>query len=205
MTPSADDLAVFRGIRESSRAANGGGGMCHEVSDWIEAERDWERRAGTLLSPDGEVCASGHFWNVLPDGSILDCTADQLGEGHDVLVVAPGDPAHGRWDEERSAEWHPGLPEWNPASRGMRDGIAWDGESDDAAMERLVAARGHHWWATDPAQLERYLRDQIAHAEAHAARYGSSGYLGWVRTVLSDVQARARGESPWIARSLRPS
>ena len=45
--------------------------------------------------------------NLLPDGSILDATADQLGEGKDVIVVHPSDKNYHRYRPEFS---HDSMP-----------------------------------------------------------------------------------------------
>src|SRR5574343_1537395 len=73
----------IRNIRHEVRAIQGGDGQCHEVSEWIEGEYGWERIGGAYTAINGDVIASPHYWNMLPDGSILDATADQFGEGYE--------------------------------------------------------------------------------------------------------------------------
>lgn len=188
-SPGEAELAAIRTVREECRRDVGGGGMCHEVGEWVEWTYGWPRRSGSYLSRDGEVCIAAHYWNVLPCGSILDCTADQTGEGHDMRVVAPDDSEHGRYDEERCSEWNPGMG-WTPATTGMRASTPYSGEDDVDEMLRHVAARGNHWWATDRDGLLSYLDAQIAHATAFQERHGPNGYLGWLAKVRRDVIAR---------------
>lgn len=163
--------------------------MCHEVGEWIEWTYGWPRRSGSYLSRDGEVCIAAHYWNVLPCGAILDATADQTGEGHDLRILPTDDPEHGRYDEERCDEWNPGTG-WTPATSGMRASMPYSGEDDVSEMSRHVAARGNHWWSTDPVGLMAYLETQIGYAATMQEIHGPNGYLDWLRRVLDDVASR---------------
>lgn len=163
--PRPEDWEMFKKVRHVCRLGGGGGGYCHEVSEWIEDKYRWERVGGSYLSPDGEVCIAGHYWNVLPDGSILDCTADQTGEGHDMVLIGPDDPAHGRYDEEWYDDWHPGHEDYDPEWRASKLRKPFNGKGDFEMQDELEGARGKHWWATHPDQLKQYLRQQIEYAK----------------------------------------
>ena len=94
-------LKKLRTARHEERICNGGGGSCHLVSEWIEAEYGWTRVSGTYTTADyKEPIVPGHYWNLLPNGSILDATADQLGEGHDVRIVPKISPEYHRYRPE---------------------------------------------------------------------------------------------------------
>lgn len=170
--PRPVDWEMFRKIRHACRAESGGGGYCHEVSEWIMWKYGWDREAGSYLAPNGDVAIAGHYWNVLPDGSILDCTADQTGEGHDMRLIPPTDPDYQRYDEEWYEDWHPDHPDYKPTMR-HRSNLRgpFKGETDYDQQDRLSNERGHHWWSTHPDQLTDYLNQQIAYAEERQKKF----------------------------------
>jgi predicted GNAT family acetyltransferase len=165
-------VARLQEIRHQCRVDNQGGGACHLVSEWIEDEFGWRRTSGTYTSRDyQDVAIAGHLWNILPDGSILDATADQTGEGHDIRVIAPDDPEYHRYRPEWYDDYHPGHEEYENEDFSKYREVyhpgfdasrypAFNGEQDYDAGARLSKERGQHWWATDREQLERYLKDQ---------------------------------------------
>lgn len=167
LRPTPQDIAEIEKERHAIRAAEGGGGMCHFVSEWIEHNFGWERASGTYLTPAGEViCGGGHYWNILPDGAILDATADQFGEGHGVRIVEPGDPEWSRYDIEWYRDWHPGHAEYDPSwHRARRAPEAFTGELDGDAQNRLRKERGDHWWLGDKAAINDYLAKDRAYGE----------------------------------------
>ena len=90
-------LAIRRRVRLESVRPDG---RCGKVSEAIAAELGWAYRWGHLRLLDGTACFI-HCWNQLPDGTLVDATADQFEDrwlGH-VVVLSPGDP--------RQAHYHP--------------------------------------------------------------------------------------------------
>jgi len=91
-----ETIEQVRAIRRRVRLASGRpDGRCGKVSEAIEAELGWAYRWGHLRLLDGEICWI-HCWNQLPDGTILDATADQFEERWlgDVVTLPPGDPLY---------------------------------------------------------------------------------------------------------------
>lgn len=77
-------------------------GGCGWLSEIIERDYGWLCEGGCYLTPAGHI---DHFWNLLPDGSILDASADQFGENGDGIRISnPNDP---RYDATCP------CPEWN--------------------------------------------------------------------------------------------
>src|SRR5438876_6558871 len=88
------DLERVRAIRRRVRLASGRpDGRCAKVAEAMEAELGWPYRWGHLRLRDGGICWI-HCWNQLPDGTIVDATADQFEERWlgDVVVLSPDDP-----------------------------------------------------------------------------------------------------------------
>jgi hypothetical protein len=144
-------------VRHEAREANGGGGMCHEVGDYLMEKFGWPRPYVTVLSDDGRVICAPHVVNILPDGSILDATRDQFGFAETVKIIPPGTPEHGRYRPEFSADWHPGSPEDTNGSLAAWIGCH-DGRPDDDAGEQNAIDLGRGWWLEphDLARLEEY-------------------------------------------------
>jgi hypothetical protein len=70
------DLDEARAIRRRVRLASGRpDGRCGKVAEAIAAELGWAYRWGHLRLLDGEICWI-HCWNQLPDGRVVDATAD---------------------------------------------------------------------------------------------------------------------------------
>jgi hypothetical protein len=93
---SSIDLERVREIRRRVRLESGrSDGRFGKVSEAIEAELGWAYRWGHLRQLDGGICWI-HSWNRLPDGSVVDATADQFEERWlgDVAVLSPGDRLH---------------------------------------------------------------------------------------------------------------
>jgi len=55
---------------------------CYEVSTKIQRELGWTQTSGYY----GD---EGHYWNVLPDGTIVDAAHDQFDEDSPINVIAP--------------------------------------------------------------------------------------------------------------------
>ncbi len=92
----AEYIDWVRAIRRRVRLESGrSDGRCGKVSEAIEAELGWAYRWGHLRLLDGGVCWI-HCWNELPDGTVVDATADQFEERWlgDVAVLSPGEPLY---------------------------------------------------------------------------------------------------------------
>lgn len=158
LRPTAADIAWIRNLRHQIRTEEGGGGMCHFVSEVIYNKFGWQQESGSYLAPNGDViCGGGHLWNVLPDGAILDATADQFGEGQDIRIIEPDDPDYHRYSAEWYSDYHPGMPEydWNWRSGGRKP-EHWTGEMDADQQNRLSKERGHYWWLNDLTHKQAY-------------------------------------------------
>jgi hypothetical protein len=102
MTPAEIERALA--IRRHVRLASGRpDGRCGQVSEAIAAELSWAYRWGHLRLLDGGICWI-HCWNQLPDGTIVDATADQFEERWlGPVAVLPG-------REARHANYRPAPP-----------------------------------------------------------------------------------------------
>lgn len=177
-SPDADDVRRIRAARAYVRASEGGGGRCSVMSEILSIVFGWPMMSGTYLSSDGKViCGDGHVWNILPDGSFLDPTADQFGEGHDVRVVRIGTPEHRRY---RIGIVDDGSFEDLVAAFPVLADIVPDGFDDMKEDERLDLERGPGWWLADRSARWRYACESAA-CDAAA------------RLRLSDAFAAARG------------
>jgi ribosomal protein S18 acetylase RimI-like enzyme len=109
---SPDQLAEAKEVYDYfARVAGTKGGRCFEMSEWAEGRFSAKRVEGLLLLP-AEQDMVIHFWNLLPNGDILDTTRpfDGHGEG---MVVRRGSPeamryisyrdAKGRYDDDEGA------------------------------------------------------------------------------------------------------
>jgi hypothetical protein len=142
-------------LREQVRDEEGGGGMCHVMSELMQSRHGWPRLSVSYLSEDGEVICAAHVVNVFPDGSVLDTTSDQFGEGRSVTLLRAGDPSIGRYRPEFYDDFFPGhaddihgsLDAWLPSFRGRMD---------DEEQRRLGSERGRGWWLADLAALDAY-------------------------------------------------
>lgn len=70
-------------------------GQCVWVAECIEHEFGWSVQWGHYSSPEyGNGVHVDHLWNVLPDGRILDATADQFGDGDNIRITDGDDPRY---------------------------------------------------------------------------------------------------------------
>src|ERR671939_8951 len=91
-------------MRRQVRLASGRpDGRCGQVAEALQTEVGWAYRWGHLRLLDDGICWI-HCWNQLPDGTVVDATADQFEERWlgDVVVLPPGDP--------RQAHYRPAPP-----------------------------------------------------------------------------------------------
>lgn len=68
-------------------------GACGIVSEEVEVVHGWKRDGGCYVPTATEKHAGkhvAHYWNVLPDGRILDVTADQF-DGARAPRIVPAD------------------------------------------------------------------------------------------------------------------
>jgi hypothetical protein len=131
--------------------------MCHFVTEALSARYGWGRLFVTYLSDGGDViCGGGHMVNILPDGSVLDGTRDQFGEGHSVslnTIRRSGDRTlsrpefyvdfHPRHPDDRSGQLDP----WWPSYAGVID-------CDE--QSRIAAIKGERWWLSDKTASDAY-------------------------------------------------
>lgn len=115
---------------EIRTAAGGGGGQCSIVTEWAALDLFADARFGYggYYIDRARNAVIAHFWVNLPDGWLLDLTADQFGEGDDYRLLAPGDPRRANylfdWDDR---DTDPGIPDWDHWDhiRDKRDGRLW--------------------------------------------------------------------------------
>jgi hypothetical protein len=163
-----DTLEQIRVIRDQIRAEEGGGGMCHYVAETLAARLGWEDISGVYTSLQGEVICEAHHWNRMPDGTIVDATADQFGEGHDVRLVLPGDDDYPRYRLEWYQDWNPvETPDLSPSALGYS---LWTGELDADQAQRLKEQRGPSWWLGCLNALSTYLSQQEMYQRAATER-----------------------------------
>ena len=160
--PTAADIARIRNARDEVRRECGGGGQCHEVAAWIEETYGWPAKSGAYTDLSDDTICECHFWNILPDGAILDSTADQFGEGNDIRIVLPSDVDYSRYRDEWYDDYHPGHAD-HPEI-GNRE---WSGELDMDKVKRLRRERGDRWWikenaTTTPNLIYRWVDDKAA-------------------------------------------
>ncbi len=151
-------------LREEIRQEDGGGGMCHFVTEVLQTRYGWERLSVSYLTPEGEIiCGGGHVVNILPDGSVLDPTRDQFGEGHSVSLIPAGTDEIGRYRTEFYEDYHPGHEDAGSQLEGWADGF--DGRLDWQVQDDLRAARGEYWWLADLSHIEAYNARQRAYEQ----------------------------------------
>lgn len=179
----------IRAWRKECRINNGGGGMCHEVSEIIEQEWGWERISGTYCHSDGKIVCYAHYWNAMPDGTVVDSTADQFGED-DIRVIKPGHPVFKQYRPEWYQDYHPGHPDFGPDD--VVNTYTWDGryDSDAADEDRAKYNLTAGWELTSVKKLQRlrkYLIDRLR-LEGNSI-YGDGA---WTREQIAQVEDRIK-------------
>ncbi|NTF18180.1 hypothetical protein G6L37_07155 [Agrobacterium rubi] len=171
---SASLIEEIEALRESIRKEEGGGGMCHYVTEVLQQRYGWERLGVTYLSADGEIiCGGGHVVNILPDGSVLDPTRDQFGEGFSVSLIPVASDEMGRYRTEFYDDFHPMHPDSEGQLYGWAD--CYDGRSDADVQDDLQAARGYGWWLADRSLIDCYNKQQAAYSDE---RWDAKATLG---------------------------
>jgi hypothetical protein len=179
---SDDLIASIQSQREEIRVFEKGGGMCHEVAYWLQALHGWEPLSVAYLDEQGRVICAGHYLSALPDGSLLDATADQFGEGNDVRLLLPTDSDYGRYRPDFDEDINP----LNPDCPGFAP-FYWDGTSDCMAQDAMEAQLGVAWWLTQPAQRARHL-DYLR----HQVELGADRYSHCVHALESELKPADR-------------
>ena len=156
---TSEFIAKAERLRHEVRRSEGGGGMCHVMSDLAQAEFGWPMLSVAYLCPEGDIICAAHVISVLPDGSMIDWTRDQFGEGHSVSYISKDDPAIGRYRPEFYEDFHPGHPD---DEDGLLD--AWldtySGRTDCDEQDRLREERGRGWWLESLDKLDEYDAEQ---------------------------------------------
>ncbi|MNU27315.1 hypothetical protein D3C71_157010 [compost metagenome] len=159
---SQDLIDEIETLREDIRRAEGGGGMCHFVTEVLQNRYGWERLFVSYLTANGEIiCGGGHVVNILPDGSVLDPTRDQFGEGHSVSLVPAASDEIGRYRTEFYEDFHPRHPDAGDLLDGWAD--AFDGRTDAEVEDDMLAERGDGWWLADKTMLLAFQADMARH------------------------------------------
>lgn len=146
MIVADQQLEEIRAQRHSMRLV-GCWGACFEVACFVEHKYGWRRVDGVYALPDGRPIFL-HSWNVMPDGWIVDGTADQFGEGLNVAVLSP-EVAVPRYREKFTAAHNPQTTPWlaKMPYAGLPDQMFWD---EQEGSKSLVPG----WWLSD---RETYL------------------------------------------------
>jgi hypothetical protein len=162
-----DDLIHSIETLRSSIRKESPGGMCEIVSECLRQRHQWVPMVVSYLSEDGRIICADHTVVILPDGSLLDATRDQFGEGHSISLIKAGTQEMGRYRPFFHADWHPGhyddkdgkLNAWLPTYTGKND--------YDLDVE-ISAQFGIGWWVTDKTLLAKFYQanDYLAGAEA---------------------------------------
>jgi hypothetical protein len=116
-----------RAIRRRVRLESGRpDGRCGKVAEAIAAELGWAYRWGHLRLLDGGICWI-HCWNQLPDGTIVDATADQFEERwlSDVVVLSPDDPLHAHYRAAPPGHLFRTLASWSSLWTRPTAGGGW--------------------------------------------------------------------------------
>lgn len=95
----SSDIEQACAIRRRVRLASGRpDGCCGKVAEAIAAELGWTYRWGHLRLLDGGACWI-HCWNQMPDGTVVDATADQFEERWlgDVVTLPADAPLHANY------------------------------------------------------------------------------------------------------------
>jgi len=148
-------------------------GACFEVACFIEHRYGWRRVDGVYALPDGRPVFL-HSWNSMPDGCLLDGTADQFGEGLDIAVRPEGTPDFSRYREKYTAAHNPNEIAWLAARAyaGMSDQTFWD---EQEARKMLFPG----WWLADATSYLAWFRRGAAIYPMFAKmrdRYRTRGY-----------------------------
>lgn len=195
--PSKDgipDLCEVRRIREECRSQEGGGGMCHFVTEILQDRMGLSRLPVSYLSEDGKVIVAGHLVSLLGDGTIFDPTADQFGEDEDIRIISPDDEAYARYRPEFTDEYNPNVDPQRLAGWGRW----WSGDADciDESVNKMNFGEG--WWLENTSKLVEYYTDQIRYAEDRGASWSDCDirFFSSCRANAEAAMQRSAGMMP---------
>jgi hypothetical protein len=171
---TAAEIEQAAAIRRRVRLASGRpDGRCGKVAEAIAAELGWTYRWGHLRLLDGGICWI-HCWNQLPDGAIVDATADQFEERWlgAVVVLPVGDARH--------ANYRPAPP--GHLFRVVRS----------EHRLRLLARRGLVQGQFDPAEQELAAAPDTARGWAELGARAVQVHSGWPLPAWINQEAGER-------------
>ncbi|KQW30122.1 hypothetical protein ASE36_21965 [Rhizobium sp. Root274] len=142
MQLTTEQMDAVRSYRHTVRLAGCWGG-CYEAACFIQHRFGWQRVDGVYALPDGRPIFL-HSWNLMPDGSICDGTADQLGEGEDVACLPVDCGQSKRYREKFTLAHNPSVTPWLHGLPyvGISDRQFWDDAEEAKALEP-------GWWLAD--------------------------------------------------------
>lgn len=132
--PDAGEVADALAIRAEVGGDDMPRGEAVHVAHLIECYFGWPMVEGVVLAGDGEPLAT-HAWNVLPDGGLLDATADLHG-GPTHVSLSPGAAGMRNYRREWTASYNPSLS----SIFEELEGTSWDGQPDALRMENCAAS-----------------------------------------------------------------
>jgi hypothetical protein len=137
-------MEEIRAHRHRMRLAGCWGG-CYEVACFIEHRFGWRRVDGVYALSDGRPIFL-HSWNVAPEGFLCDGTADQFGEGGDIVILAAQAVQARRYRDKYTAAHSPSVTPWLKGAPyiGVPDRQFWED-----AEEKKKLPPG--WWLDDRA------------------------------------------------------
>lgn len=167
--------ADIRKIVDDVRRDEGAGGQCGFVSEMLANKYGWEHHGGYYHAPDGRVIGD-HQWNVHgPSGTIIDATADQHGEGHDIRVIPPSDPEHGRYQYAQSDEDDTFRFTQADENRRTHGDYWWTGGPTEHArsyqekVKRYTGSLTQHFAVSEPVEVHRGVYVEIGGDEIDEA------------------------------------
>lgn len=132
-TPTVAEIEDAASIRREMGDQDMPRGEAVQVAHLIDCYLGWRMIEGVILDDAGDpVCA--HAWNVLPDGGIIDATADLHG-ALSPRVLGREQPEIRHYRREWTATYNPSLHDMFAELRGIR----WTGELDALRMEQYAA------------------------------------------------------------------
>ena len=97
---TSEQMEILEGIYEQSPLSSlTPEKACWEVSSDVADRLGWPQRGG-YYDWGGPWGPEGHFWNEMPDGTIVDASHDQFDPDVPINVVAPGTPEHDRYQTD---------------------------------------------------------------------------------------------------------
>ncbi len=201
--PAAIDREELLTLRRQVRFQDGRpyDARCSTVAASVEARFGFTRQWGRLRLLDGRVCWQ-HSWNKLPDGTILDVTADQFEADWlgDIVVLAADDP--------HAAAYQRSPVAWTFTLRERGELVELHATPDEPAREE-IACVGSWFEATRRVlramtgwELSNDVVDYAARAlwvRASLGRPTTSGELDGLLTMYEWAYRTAARGRPWMA------